>query len=155
MLSCSFCSNIPDSTFPFITEAFVRFSSRNILKHSRFNCITKHYQFSVDWYWGTLGFNHNVISCRMFLSWTGSARPLDSFWTAPMSLFSTFLLPPLITWTWRAETPQVLVKEIQHHRRWCLWLSLVSIVERMKYFSSFAAFNLRQVCEGGLISSHL
>ncbi len=50
---------------------------------------------------------HEVFSCKMALTNTGSARPLVSFWTSPISLFRTFLFPFLTAWTF-AKTQQTL-----------------------------------------------
>lgn len=43
---------------------------------------------------------HDVFSSRMALTRTGSALPLVSLWTWPISLFSTFLFPFLMAWTY-------------------------------------------------------
>lgn len=42
---------------------------------------------------------HDIFSCKIALTRTGSALPLVSFWTSPISLFRTFLFPFLMAST--------------------------------------------------------
>lgn len=49
--------------------------------------------------WAAKGKHHNVFSCKIALTSTGSALPLVSFWTSPISLFRTFLFPFLMAST--------------------------------------------------------
>lgn len=60
--------------------------------------------------------SHEVFSCKTALTKTGSARPLVSFWTSPISLFRTFLFPFLMAWTYRVAQQTQYISNMQKNK---------------------------------------
>lgn len=60
---------------------------------------------------------HEVFSCKIALTKTGSALPLVSFWTSPISLFRTFLFPFLMASTCRETQQKQNISNMQKRKR--------------------------------------
>lgn len=70
------------------------------------------------WLWCDQQSDFNeVFSCKIALTNTGSALPLVSFWTSPISLFRTFLFPFLMALTYREAQQTQNISNVQTNQK--------------------------------------
>lgn len=58
---------------------------------------------------------NNISSWRRERTFTGSARPLVSFWTSPMSLLRTLWFPCLMAWTCKKAPDKWTIFFLKHY----------------------------------------